>query len=142
VPVGDYILPLSSAEIVRKGTDVTLLGYGAQIRVLETVADVAMEEHNISCEVIDLRTVMPWDIATVCASVVKTGRLIVAHEAPSTGGFGAEIAATVHAECFLSMLAPVRRVCGYDTPFPFVIEPQYLPNKERCLHAVTDIVNY
>jgi 2-oxoisovalerate dehydrogenase E1 component beta subunit len=127
---------------VIEGSDVTLLGYGAQMRVLESVAEMAMKKYGISCEVIDLRTVMPWDIDTVCNSAKKTGRLLVAHEATSTCGFGAEIAATVQSECFLSMLAPVRRVTGFDSPFPFVLEPHFLPNKNRCLEAVVDLVNY
>ena len=77
---------------------------------------------GISTELIDLRTLLPWDQDMVCNSVLKTGRLIVSHEAPITGGFAAEIAATVQSECFLSLEAPIRRVCGYDTPFPLAFE--------------------
>ena len=122
VPVHDYELPLSAAEVVREGTDVSLVGYGAQMRVLERAADMAQEQLNVSCEVIDLRTILPWDRETVFASVNKTGRCIVSHEAPITGGFGAEVAAAVQEECFLRLEAPVDRVCGYDTPFPLAHE--------------------
>lgn len=122
VPVDDYELPLSAAEVVREGTDVSLVGYGAQMRVLERAADMAQEQLNVSCEVIDLRTILPWDRETVFASVNKTGRCIVSHEAPITGGFGAEVAAAVQEECFLRLEAPVDRVCGYDTPFPLAHE--------------------
>lgn len=142
VPVDDYIIPLSVAEITRNGSDVTLLGWGAQVNVLDLVAKDAHKLYGISCEVIDLRTVMPWDIKTVTDSVCKTGRLVIAHEAPVTGGFGAEIAATVQQDCFLSLLAPVQRVCGFDTPFPLAQEAVYVPNKDRCLEAVVEVVNF
>jgi 2-oxoisovalerate dehydrogenase E1 component beta subunit len=81
VPVGDYVIPLGKAEIMRKGSDITLVGWGAQMRVLENACDMA-EDLGISCELIDLRTIMPWDYETVTQSVVKTGRLIISHEAP------------------------------------------------------------
>lgn len=81
------------------------------------------EEKKITCEVIDLRTILPYDIETIEKSVKKTGRLIITHEAPITNGVSAEIAAKIHERCFLSMHAPVKRVCGYDSPFPFVYEP-------------------
>lgn len=142
VPVDDYTIPLSVAEITRRGTDVTLLGWGAQVHVLEQVAADAQKIYGINCEVIDLRTIMPWDIKSVTDSVRKTGRLIIAHEASITGGFGAEIAATVQQDCFLSLHAPVQRVCGFDTPFPLSQEAIYVPNRNRCLEAVVDVVNY
>jgi 2-oxoisovalerate dehydrogenase E1 component beta subunit len=142
VPLEDYELPLSEAEIVRKGDDVTLLAWGAQVHVFEEVAAIVQEKYGLSCEVIDLRTILPWDIATVVESVRKTGRMVIAHEAPVTGGFGAEIAATVQDECFLSLHAPVRRVCGFDTPFPLALESIYLPNKDRCIDAVREVANF
>ena len=83
------------------------------------------EEKGISCEIIDLRTILPYDFETIEKSVNKTGRLLITHEAPVTSGVGAEIAAKVTEKCFLHMKAPVKRVCGYDTPFPFVYEPVY-----------------
>ena len=103
---------------------------------------MAQEQLGVSCEVIDLVTILPWDRDTVCESVSKTGRLVVAHEAPITGGFGAEVAATVQERCFLNLEAPIQRVCGYDTPFPHVFEPWYMPDKHRCLAAVKKVMDY
>ncbi|XP_022081744.1 2-oxoisovalerate dehydrogenase subunit beta, mitochondrial-like isoform X2 [Acanthaster planci] len=95
VPVGDYMIPLEEAEILVEGSDVTLLAWGTQIHVMLEVAQLAQEKLGVSCEVIDLRTIVPWDEETVCKSVKKTGRLLVAHEAPITGGFAGEVTATV-----------------------------------------------
>ncbi|KAJ3124808.1 hypothetical protein HK098_000848 [Nowakowskiella sp. JEL0407] len=110
VPVEDYTIALGKAEILKKGRDITVLGYGSQIYVLENA--IAMAEKaipNLSCELIDLQSILPWDIDTVTKSVQKTGRLVIAHEAPLTGGFGAEIAATVQERCFLNLEAPICR---------------------------------
>ncbi|XP_022081743.1 2-oxoisovalerate dehydrogenase subunit beta, mitochondrial-like isoform X1 [Acanthaster planci] len=142
VPVGDYMIPLEEAEILVEGSDVTLLAWGTQIHVMLEVAQLAQEKLGVSCEVIDLRTIVPWDEETVCKSVKKTGRLLVAHEAPITGGFAGEVTATVQAECFLHLEAPIQRVCGYDTPFPHIFEPFYLPDKWRCLEAIKKMINY
>ncbi|XP_023930837.1 2-oxoisovalerate dehydrogenase subunit beta, mitochondrial-like [Lingula anatina] len=103
---------------------------------------MAHEKLKVKCEVIDLRTVLPWDVDTVAESVCKTGRCIVAHEAPITQGFGAEVAATIQNECFLNLEAPVLRVCGYDTPFPHIYEPYYMPDKWRCFEAIKKVINY
>ncbi|CAC5411647.1 BCKDHB [Mytilus coruscus] len=142
VPSGDYTIPIGQAEILLEGDDVTLIGYGTQIHVLREVANMAQEKFDVSCEVIDLRTILPWDEETVINSVKKTGRCIISHEAPITMGVAAEIAATIQDECFLNLEAPVMRICGYDTPFPHVFEAFYLPDKWRCLEAVKKIVNY
>ncbi|XP_071454190.1 2-oxoisovalerate dehydrogenase subunit beta, mitochondrial [Hetaerina americana] len=142
VPVKDYTLPLGKADVLRKGNHVTLIGWGTQVHVLLEVAALAQEQHSISCEVIDLVSILPFDKNTISESVKKTGRLIIAHEAPLTGGFGAELAAFIQEECFLYLEAPVTRVAGFDTPFPHVFEPFYIPTKWRCLEAVTKIVNY
>ncbi|XP_019625423.1 PREDICTED: 2-oxoisovalerate dehydrogenase subunit beta, mitochondrial-like [Branchiostoma belcheri] len=142
VPVGDYTLPLTSAEVVVEGKDVTMVAWGTQVQVLREVCNMAQEKLGVSCELIDLRTIMPWDSETVIKSVNKTGRLLVAHEAPLTGGFAAEIASTVQSECFLHLEAPVERVCGYDTPFPHIFEPFYMPDKWRCFEAIKKIINY
>mmetsp|Transcript_11788 Transcript_11788/g.35954 ORF Transcript_11788/g.35954 Transcript_11788/m.35954 type:complete len:363 (-) Transcript_11788:59-1147(-) len=135
VPVHDYTIPLEEAEVVKPGDDVTLIGWGNQVHVLLQTAELAAEK-GISCEVIDLMSLSPWDVDTVVNSVNRTGRAIVAHEAPITGGFGAEVSATVQERCFYRLEAPVQRVCGFDTPFPLVHEKYYLPNKWRCLEAV------
>eukprot|EP00475_Leptophrys_vorax_P026403 TRINITY_DN37242_c0_g4_i2.p1 TRINITY_DN37242_c0_g4~~TRINITY_DN37242_c0_g4_i2.p1 ORF type:complete len:449 (-),score=-24.15 TRINITY_DN37242_c0_g4_i2:74-1420(-) len=141
VPVDDYQLPLSQAEVLSEGSDVTLVGWGAQIAVMRRAAEEAAEL-GISCELIDLQTLLPWDAAAVEASVSKTGRLLVSHEAPLTGGFGAEVAATITERCFLRLHAPVARVCGLDTPFPLVFEPFYLPTQDKVLHAIKQLVHY
>ena len=153
VPEGDFELPLSKAEILRAGSDVTVVGCtsrplplpptlflcratfaddrlstpspnsalqptcdrvvgGSQLRVLERACDVAEKEHGISCELIDLRTLLPADYGTIEESVRRTGRLVVSHEAPRTGGFAAEVASTIAERCFLELEAPVQRVCG------------------------------
>jgi 2-oxoisovalerate dehydrogenase E1 component beta subunit len=142
VPVGDYTLPLSSAEVLEPGSDVTLVGYGTQVHVLREVCGLARDELGVSCELIDLRTIIPWDVETVAESVVKTGRLVVAHEAPLTAGFAGEVASTIQNECFLNLEAPIQRVCGWDTPFPHITEPFYLPDKWRCLEAVKRVINF
>lgn len=142
VPIKDYTLPLGKADIIKEGEHVTLLGWGTQVHILLEVAQLAKEKFNASCEVIDLVSILPWDKETICKSVKKTGRLIIAHEAPLTGGFGAEIAASIQEECFLYLESPISRVTGFDTPFPHVFEPFYVPDKWRCLEAVYKIINY
>eukprot|EP00117_Sycon_ciliatum_P037659 scpid80768/ scgid28120/ 2-oxoisovalerate dehydrogenase subunit beta, mitochondrial; Branched-chain alpha-keto acid dehydrogenase E1 component beta chain len=142
VPEEDFMLPLGKARIAREGTDITLIGYGTQVHVLRTVAELAQEQLGVSCEVIDMQTILPFDEDTVVESVKKTGAAIVSHEAPVTSGFGAELSATIQERCFLHLEAPVERVCGFDTPFPHVFEPFYLPNKHRCLEAVKKIMDF
>jgi len=121
---------------------VTLVGWGTQIHVLLEVAELAEKLLQVKCEVIDLQSILPWDLPTVAQSVVKTGRLLIAHEAPLTSGFGAEIAASIQKECFLNLEAPISRVTGWDTPFPHVYEPFYLPSKWRCLAAIKELMNF
>ncbi|KAG5517775.1 hypothetical protein RHGRI_038224 [Rhododendron griersonianum] len=144
VPEQDYMLPLSEAEVIREGSDISLVGWGAQLSVMEQAcveAEKSLQE-GISCELIDLKTLLPWDKETVEASVCKTGRLLISHEAPVTGGFGAEISASIVERCFLRLEAPVARICGLDTPFPLVFEPFYMPTKNKILDAIKATVNY
>jgi len=142
VPIKEFTIPLSKAEIITEGSDITLVSWGTQVHVLREVAQMAAKE-NISCELIDLRTIVPWDVDTICQSVSKTGRLLISHEAPITGGVGAEIAATVSKECFLNLEAPIERICGYDIhPIPHVFEPFYFPSKWRCLEAIKRMMNF
>nr|ACU23487.1 unknown [Glycine max] len=108
VPEDDYMLPLSEAEVIRQGSDVTLVGWGAQLAIMEQ-ACLDAEKEGISCELIDLKTLIPWDKETVESSVNKTGRLLVSHEAPITGGFGAEISASIVERCFSRLEAPVAK---------------------------------
>jgi 2-oxoisovalerate dehydrogenase E1 component beta subunit len=141
VPTGDYELPIGKAEIVRIGSDVTLVGWGNQVNRLLKTAEMAAEE-GISCEVIDLQSIVPWDEESVTASVKKTGRCIVAHEAPKTSGFGAELCSTIQEQCFLQLEAPIQRVCGWDTPFPLVWEEFYLPSPLRVYDSIKKVMAY
>ena len=159
----------------------TVLGYGAQIQPLRQACIVAKEQLGVSCELIDLRTIVPWDEETVIKvsvatknsffisllivqSVCKTGRLVIAHEDTFTGGFAGELATTVQvcqithcstfiyicvcvcvlvkAECFLNLEAPIQRVCSWDTPFPMVYEPFYVPSKYRCFEAIRKVISF
>ncbi len=141
VPEGDYELPLGEAEIIQEGNDLTLVAWGAQIEIVCKAAAMA-EEAGISCEIIDLRSILPWDIKTVEQSVKKTGRLVINHEAPLTGGFGAEITATIQERCFLYLEAPVSRVTGLDTPFPLALEKEYMPDEWKTLEAIKATMTY
>ncbi|WP_404297220.1 alpha-ketoacid dehydrogenase subunit beta [Halomonas sp.] len=135
VPEADYQLPIGEAEVTREGTDVTVLGWGAQMEVIERAVELA-EKEGISCEVIDLRSILPWDEDSVVESVLKTGRLVITHEAPLTGGFAGEIAATVQERCFLYLESPIARVASLDTPFPLTLEKEYLPDHLKIFEAI------
>jgi len=129
-------LPLTSARTVAEGSDVTLVTYGPLVRTCVEVA-VAAREDGRALDVIDLRSLSPLDIGAVVASVRKTGRCVVVHEAPVTAGLGAEIAARVTQECFYHLEAPVLRVGGFSTPYPpSRLEEHYLPDLDRVLDAV------
>lgn len=141
VPEGEYELPLGEAEVLKEGTDITVLGWGAQMEVIEQAVEMA-EKEGISCEVIDLRTILPWDVDTVAESVLKTGRLVVTHEAPLTGGFAGEIAATIQERCFLYLESPIARVTGMDTPFPLVLEKEHFPNHLKVYEAIRESVEF
>jgi 2-oxoisovalerate dehydrogenase E1 component beta subunit len=135
-------LPLDSARVLVPGTDVTLLCYGPMVRTCAEAALAAASDGR-SVEVIDLRTLAPLDTQTIFASVRKTGRCIVVHEAVVTGGIGAEIAAEVTQECFYSLEAPVLRVGAYSTPYPpSRLEEYYLPDLDRILDAVDRSFGY
>ncbi len=135
-------LPLNQAKTVVSGTDVTLLCYGPMVRTC-TAAAVAASEDGRSLEVIDLRSLSPLDTETIFESVRRTGRCVVAHEAPVTGGLGAEIAARVTEECFYRLEAPVLRVGGFSTPYPpSKLEEHYLPDLDRVLDTVDRTFGY
>ncbi len=141
VPGGEYSVPLGEARVVREGHDVTLLTYGAMLPVAEEAACKAAEE-GIGVEVIDLRTLWPLDVETVVHAVEMTGRAIVLHEAPRTCGFGAELAALIQEKAFLHLKAPVGRVTGFDTPFPYALEKAYIPDARRTLDAIRAAVGF
>ena len=141
VPLEDYEIPLGKAEVMQEGTDITIVAYGMQLRQVRMAANRA-KEVGISVEIIDLRTILPWDHETVIESIKKTRRCIVTHEAPITCGFGAEISATIQERAFDYLEAPVKRVCGYDTPFPLVYESLYLPDQRKLFEQIKETVNY
>lgn len=142
VPEGEYIIELGKATVARAGKDITIVTYGAMVHVTLEAAEKAAQENQISVEVIDLRTLLPYDIDTVIASVKKTGRAVIVHEAPRTCGFGAELAATISERAFLHLQAPILRVTGFDTPVPYVFEAEYLPNEKRIRKALRDSMDF
>ena len=142
VPEGDYEIEIGKAEILRTGSDVTVVGWGGHLRVLEQACDMAFEKYGIECELIDLQTILPWDVECVEESVKRTGKLVVSHEAPITCGFGAEVVATIQERCFLSLEAPIRRICGYDIPFPLIFEKHYIPDALKNLDAIQEVVEF
>lgn len=141
VPAGDYVIELGKAQVVKQGSDITVLAWGAQMEIVEKACERA-EKEGISCEIIDLRTIAPWDVETIAKSVTKTGRLLINHEAPLTGGFAGEIAATIQQECFLSLESPICRVCGLDTPYPLVHEKEYMPDELKTFEAIKATVSF
>ena len=135
-------LPLDRAFVLREGCDVTLVGWGAILKEVLAVAD-RLAGDGIAAEVIDVSTLAPIDIDTILISVEKTGRCVICHEAPLTGGLGGEIAARVASEGLLSLIAPVARVAGYDTVMPLPrLEQLYLPSEARILGAVERVLRY
>jgi 2-oxoisovalerate dehydrogenase E1 component beta subunit len=132
VPEGHYTVPLGKAAILREGRGVTVLAYGTMVHVALTAA----EEAGVDAEVIDLRTLVPVDIEAIVASVNKTGRCVVVHEATRTGGYGAELAALVQEHCFYALEAPIARVTGWDTPYPYALEWEYFPGPKRVAEAL------
>lgn len=141
VPEENYEIPLGKANVVREGKDVTLISYGAMIHPTLDAAEAAASK-GIDCEVIDLRTLMPLDIETLERSVKKTGRVISVTESPRTNGFSSEISALVAERWIDYMEGPILRVTGYDVPYPFVLELDYLPTPERILDAIDRVYNY
>ncbi len=141
VPEGEYAEPLGKARVTRQGSQLTLIAWGAMWHEADQAAREAAAE-GYDCEVIDLRSLQPLDVDAIVASVSKTGRAVVVHEAPRTCGFGAEISALIQERCFLHLEAPVRRVTGFDTPFPYTLENEYLPRAPRIVKAIREVVAY
>lgn len=137
VPEGSYTVPLESAAVVRSGGNVTIIAYGAMLYEALDAAGKAADQ-GVECDVIDLRTLWPVDITTIVDSVKKTGRLVVVHEAPRTCGFGAEIVSLLVERAFYYLQAPPVRVTGFDTPFPYSLELEYMPLSHRILPAVLE----
>lgn len=137
VPEGYYRVDLGKAAIVREGSDLTILCYGAMVHV---VASTIEELGNVDAEIVDLRTLLPLDIDTIEASVKKTGRCMIVHEATRTSGFGAELSALVQERCFYHLEAPIERVTGFDTPYPHSLEWAYFPGPVRIREALNKIL--
>ncbi len=142
VPEGEYTLPIGVAKRLRSGNDVTVVSWGAMVTVCAEACERAAAEKGIECDLIDLRTLAPLDEDAILESVERTGRLVIVHEAARTSGFGAEIAAIVAEKRLLCLEAPVRRVAGLDTPFPFTLEDLYLPDVPRVLLAIEETANF
>ncbi len=136
VPEGHYTIPIGKASVVREGQDLTILAYGTMVHVALNV----VEELGVDADVVDLRSLMPLDIETIEASVKKTGRCLVVHEATRTGGFGAELSALVQERCFYHLEAPVERVTGFDTPYPHSLEWAYFPGPIRIGTAIENVM--
>jgi len=136
VPEGHYTVPLGRAASVREGSELTVLAYGTMVHV----ALAAVEEQGLDAEVIDLRTLVPLDIETIEKSVEKTGRVLIAQEAPRTSGFAAELSALVQERCFYYLEAPVERVTGWDTPYPHAFEWAYFPGPKRMKKALEKVM--
>ncbi len=132
VPEDYYTVPLGKAQVVREGSELTIITYGTLVHV----AEAAAEETGVDCEIVDIRTIAPLDVETIANSVNKTGRCVVAHEATRFGGFGAEIAARIQKECFYNLEAPIGRIAGWDTPYPHAFEWQYFPGKKRLVAGI------
>ena len=141
VPEGDYTVPLGQAKVVREGSQLTVLCYGAMVHTCVEAAQMA-EKDGFDPEIIDLRTLLPLDAETVLESVRKTGRVVIAHEAPKTCGYGAELAALICERALLHLEAPIVRVAGFDTPFPYTLENEYLPSPDRIALAIKQTASF
>ena len=141
VPAGEYTIPIGEARIAREGRQVTVIAWSAMVSTALEAADKGAAR-GFDLEVIDLRTLVPFDQDRILASVKKTGRVVIAHEAPRTSGFGAELAATIQEKAILHLEAPILRVTGFDTPFPYTLEHEYLPDADRILDAVERVVKF
>jgi 2-oxoisovalerate dehydrogenase E1 component beta subunit len=141
VPDEDYTVPIGKANVAREGKDVTVFAYGAMFHVAMEAAELAAAK-GINVEVVDIRTLMPFDIEAITSSIDKTGRAVILHEACKTCGFGAEIAAQIAERSLLHLKAPIIRVAGFDVPFPYVLEDDYMPNANRVLSAIEKVYNF
>jgi 2-oxoisovalerate dehydrogenase E1 component beta subunit len=135
VPEGEHVVPLGKGRVVREGTDVTLVAWGAMVSVCEKAAEEA-EKKGRSVEIIDPRTLVPLDEQIILESVKKTGRAVMVYEAPKTSGFGGEIAAILAEKAIEYLEGPIVRVAGFDTPFPYALETSYMPDVRRVLKGI------
>lgn len=136
VPEGHYTVAFGQAEVTREGRDVTIVTYGTMVHVAEAAARTA----GVDAEIIDVRSIVPLDLETLCTSVRKTGRCVVVHEATGFGGFGGELVASMQQECFWHLEAPILRVAGWDTPYPHAFEWEYFPGPARIIAALNAVM--
>ena len=141
VPDGDHTVPIGKANTVREGSALSLISWGAMVHVGLKAAEKAREK-GIEVEVVDLRTLMPLDIDAIIGTASKTGRVVILHEAPRTCGLGAEVSALIAERSIDVLEAPIVRVTGFDTPFPYALEEVYLPDVDRTLKAIEKVANY
>jgi 2-oxoisovalerate dehydrogenase E1 component beta subunit len=141
VPEHDYTVPLGKARIVRPGSSVSLIAWGAMVEKCEKAAKELATE-GIECEIVDVRTLVPLDEETILESVKKTGRAVIVYEAPRTSGFGGEISAILAEKAIEYLEAPIVRVTGFDTPFPYALESLYMPEAGRIREAVQKVVKF
>lgn len=143
VPTEKYTIALGKGKQVETGEDVTVIGWGAMMPIIKKAAADMKDKHQITCDVIDLRTLYPLDKDLIAQSAQKTGRVVIVHEAHSTGGVGSEITSVINDTSFLYLRAPVERVTGFDVPVPFFsLENDYLPTPERVGAAIRKVVNF
>ncbi len=136
VPDDHYVVPLGQAAVRREGADVTVVAYGTMVYV----AEAAAAETGVDAEIVDLRTLLPLDLDTIAASVAKTGRCVIIHEATRTSGFGAELSAVVQEHCFYDLEAPIVRVTGWDPPYPHAQEWDFFPGPARLGAALQAVM--
>lgn len=140
VPPGDYTVDIGTSRVAREGDDVTIIAWSAMVRTAEQAAD-QLAEQGVSAHVLDLRSLAPLDVEGLVNAVERTGRVVIAHEAPLSAGFGAEVLATINDEAFYAMQAPVRRITAPDTPYPLAgVEDLYVPSAERVAAAALDVM--
>ena len=142
VPEGDYTIPIGEAKVVREGSQVTVLTYGAMLHTVLEAVEKSDAARGLDPEIIDLRTLLPLDTETILKSVRKTGRVVIVNEAPRTCGFAAELSALVAEKALMSLEAPIQRVTGFDTPFPYTLENEYLPSPDRVARALRETATF
>jgi 2-oxoisovalerate dehydrogenase E1 component beta subunit len=136
VPEGHFTVPLGKAAVVREGSEATVIAYGTMVHV----AKAAIDQAGVDAELIDLRSIVPLDIDTIVASVAKTGRCVILHEASRFGGFGGELSALIQERCFWALKSPIERVAGWDTPYPHAFEWDYFPGPGRLAKALARVM--
>jgi len=141
VPEEYYTVPLDHALVARRGTDATVVAWGSMLPLALEAAALA-EGEGYDVEVIDLVSAAPYDVDALVRSVERTGRMLVVHEAPGSGGRGGELIAAVQERAFTQLEAPLRRLTGFDTPFPYALENHYLPTPDRILFELQELIEY